>query len=177
MKCTGGKQLPDGIQSSQHSLILHYSLLLSPPPFHTLLPSPSNYAQKPRNSTRCVSKAVLPVSGQGGGSQGTETQWRGCAGFPDPSLISSCPSPSAWFREDGEAVPKGDKPGCTGTGVAMTPPISRQLMPQENPLGLRPPQLQGECESVSCWLLLPPTPGDRHRHRIFQTYFHHMFSS
>lgn len=70
-----GKQLPDGMGSSQHSPILHYALLLSLPSFHTLLPSLSNYAPKPRNSTRCVSKAVLPVSGQEGGSQGTETQW------------------------------------------------------------------------------------------------------
>lgn len=105
--CTGGKQLPDGIRSSQLSLILHYLLLLSPPPFHTLLPSPSNYAPKPRNSTRCVSKAVLPVSGQGGGSQGTETQWRGCAGFPDPSPISGCPSPHCSSERIGRQHPKG----------------------------------------------------------------------
>lgn len=122
-----GKQLPDGLQSSQHSLILHYSLLLSPPPFHTLLPS--NYAPKPRNSTRCVSKAVLPVSGQGGGSQGTETQWRGCARFPDPSLICSHPSPHCSSGRTGRQCPRGTNWGVqAGVPTISSSPGSLKLV-------------------------------------------------
>lgn len=56
-------------------------------------------------------------------------------------------------------MPEGDKPGCAGTGEAMTPPISRQpeaaLMPQENLLGAEATSAAGR---VRICQLLAPAP-------------------